>query len=715
MKRTLIPISIKIFLLCALTLGSVGGVGAEGSGIPIAPKPAFTQINFNAYTPTPFGNEDVNPTMSIEENGNALRLQGNSWKKISLPYTVTANTVLEFDFQSSSQGEVHGIGFDNNETMSESYTFKLYGTQNWGIRNVPFYKYQTYAPETRHYQIRFGDHSAGLTGNMLYLVFVNDHDIANPTAQSYFSNVRVYEEDPNTPISPPVSVDFDNYVFSPYDGFSQSPDLTLTIDENGNSLQMNGNGWMKMSFPYLVTESTVIEFEFKSASQGQIHGIGFDDDNSQQSNRTVTLHGTQNWGMNAFRYALYEPDWKHYRIPVGKYYTGMMKYIFFANDHDVSSPTAESQFKNLNIYEGEVSLPLTVDFTQYAFSPYYSPQGGGAPPTISVEDNGSTLHLSGNGWTQISMPVNIMPETVLEFDFMSTSQGEIHAIGFDTNQSGDTTNTFKLYGTQGYGNTTFNNYTGSESQWKHYVIPIGQYISSGQQLYLFFANDHDVANPTAESYFSNVQIHVQTSSYLYDRVAAVSYANDWARDRNPNYPLSNETGCGCNDCTNYISQILHEGGYPLRVGHTWDADNKYEWWYRTNFFPYNSKTWSATDWFYQYTKIYDAEFDTNVQWSDLEGGDFILMDLRNNETPNINTPDGKPDHARVVIGEGDTSDNPIDYISYTSNHCAINYNPVPPVETTLLVNQHCVDRKHVVWDYGIDFSVHNLFYIHVID
>lgn len=493
----------RLVLICVIFFANINNVNAHDRALSDNPAPLLTEINFNTYTPTSFGNQDVNSTMSIEEGGSTLHISGNSWKKISLSYTVTANTVLEFEFKSTAQGEVHGIGFDNNQTMSDNYTHKLYGTQNWGI-NSSFYSYTSSVPDWKHYQIRIGEF---YTGNMSFLVFVNDHDVSNPTAHSYFRNVKVYEEDFSTPISPPVSVDFDNYLISPYDGIGQSPALTLTLEESGNSMRMYGNGWLKMSFPYLVTESTVIEFDFKSSNQGQIHGIGFDDDNSRQTNRTFQLYGVHNYGTNAFGYSRYAPEWKHYRIPIGKYYTGMMKYIFFVLDNDnASPPMAENIFKNLQVYEGEVSLPLTIDFNQYALSTYYSPQSGGISPTINILDNGNTLHLSGNGWTQISLPVNINSTTVLEFDFMSTSQGEVHALGFDTNQNADGNNTFKLYGTQSYGNTTFNSYTGSVPQLRHYTIPIGLYIT-GQQLYLFFGNDHDIANPTGNSYFSNVVIH----------------------------------------------------------------------------------------------------------------------------------------------------------------------------------------------------------------
>lgn len=465
--------------------------------------PLLTQINFNTYTPTAFGNQDVNPTMTIEDGGNTLHLKGNSWKKILIPYTITSYTVLEFDFKSPVQGEVQGIGLDNDETITEGYTHKLYGIQSWGI-DVPYYRYANSAPNWRHYRILLGEY---YTGNMLYLVFVNDHDVSNPTGESYFSNVKVFE-DASASAQPPVDVDFDDYTISPYDGSSQSPDLTLTLEDSGDTLHMLGNGWVKMSLPYTLTASTVIEFDFKSGAQGEVHAIGFDADNTMTDTQSFQVYGTQDWGLNAFRSSLYASDWKHYRIPVGKHYTGVMHYIFFANDHDVSNPTAQSYYKNLTIYEGELSLPITIDFDQHVLALYSSTVGGYAPPNIAVEDNGNTLHLSGNGWTQISMPTSIASNTVLAFDFKSASQGEIHGIGLDADLYSDPNTTFKLYGTQTYGFTNFNDYAASAPNWKHYEIPIGQYYSGGQ-LYLFFANDHDVAVPAVESYFSNVTLFNQ--------------------------------------------------------------------------------------------------------------------------------------------------------------------------------------------------------------
>ncbi len=43
------------------------------------------------------------------------------------------------DFQSTAQGEIHGIGFDVDDTLSAGSCFKLYGTQAWGIRDYDNY------------------------------------------------------------------------------------------------------------------------------------------------------------------------------------------------------------------------------------------------------------------------------------------------------------------------------------------------------------------------------------------------------------------------------------------------------------------------------------------------------------------------------------------------------------------------------------------------
>jgi hypothetical protein len=85
-------------------------------------------------------------------------------------------------------------------------------------------------------------------------------------------------------------------------------------------------------------------------------------------------------------------------------------------------------------------------------------------------------------------------------------QGEIQAIGFDTNEVISPEYTFQLYGTQSWGRGDFRDYASSAPEWKHNRIPVGQFYT-GSFSYLFFANDHDASNADAEGYFSNISVY----------------------------------------------------------------------------------------------------------------------------------------------------------------------------------------------------------------
>jgi hypothetical protein len=197
----------------------------------------------------------------------------------------------------------------------------------------------------------------------------------------------------------------------------------------------------------------------------------------------------------------------------------------------------------------------------------------------------------------------------------------------------------------------------------------------------------------------------------YNRGKAAIYANTWAHGRNSAYP-NYGSQCGCDsDCTNYVSQILHEGGMPLdpaNSGNWWPYNNA-QWWYGYYCMPWgcveNSNTWSATDWLRDYANNYPAKFQyrtSPVSPGNLSKGDFFLMDL---DYDNI------PDHARIIVGGGYTSTNQADY---TMDGCTQNGTyPIPARKWALLVNQHCVDRWHVAWNYRVASGIRKWSY-HVI-
>ncbi|WP_299442924.1 M36 family metallopeptidase [uncultured Aquimarina sp.] len=148
------------------------------------PGPNCDAIDFNAFSITPFSNQDSAGNFSIVNGGAGLSMSNNTWKYIALNYNVTANTVIEFDFSSTSQGEIHGVGFENDNSLTSTRYFKVHGTQNYGVTN-----FDNYSSGTTTYVIPVGNF---YTGSMDRLVFINDND-AGSGNNSIFSNVKIYE------------------------------------------------------------------------------------------------------------------------------------------------------------------------------------------------------------------------------------------------------------------------------------------------------------------------------------------------------------------------------------------------------------------------------------------------------------------------------------------------------------------------------------------
>lgn len=188
--------------------------------------------------------------------------------------------------------------------------------------------------------------------------------------------------------------------------------------------------------------------------------------------------------------------------------------------------------------------------------------------------------------------------------------------------------------------------------------------------------------PTVTATSTPTVTPTSANSYTYDRVAAVAYADLWAHDRNPNYPNYgvDADGNDCDDCTNFLSQVLEAGGLSQIPG----DDDAFHWFTYQNIWGtwLGSRSWAATDWFNRHAAQYQA---TRYEYypdgpSSLSEGDFFLMDLPTN-------PLEAPDHARIIMGVGVVLEG--DYIG----------------EWKLLASQHCIDRHRVVWDYKLPENV----------
>ena len=112
-------------------------------------------------------------TFSTKVTPPQIKMWGNSWKKIYYNYTLTSNTVLEFEFRSNKQEpEINGIGLikTGESGMPSSQFWQVFGTQDYGHQQ--FHDYVNNAG-FKFYRIPVGQF---ITGQIKEMVFVADED-----------------------------------------------------------------------------------------------------------------------------------------------------------------------------------------------------------------------------------------------------------------------------------------------------------------------------------------------------------------------------------------------------------------------------------------------------------------------------------------------------------------------------------------------------------
>ena len=155
-------------------------------------------IDFNDYTITPHeagqdGAGGHGTSATVSPDGTMIALGGNAWKKIDIPYTLTANTVLSFEFRTDAVAEIQGIGFDNDTSVGNGlFGYQIAGSQVWSGVDQSFRNYQVGDGWVR-YDIPIG---ADYTGVIANLTFIQDND-TGVAATTEFRNIGFYENDQN--------------------------------------------------------------------------------------------------------------------------------------------------------------------------------------------------------------------------------------------------------------------------------------------------------------------------------------------------------------------------------------------------------------------------------------------------------------------------------------------------------------------------------------
>jgi hypothetical protein len=191
----------------------------------------FIEVNGNQYPfeLSSYGNElpgdQIPQKGEVRAGGNELALQGNLWQKVQINYQITPDTILEFEFQGVEEGEIHSIGFDNDNVVynekeipnqtTDDTTFKLWGTEEGNPNHfnpIILNGYNT-SDGWKKYTVQLKDHFDihDLNKKFLYLTFGNDQDnVSPPTANAKFRGIKIRDSkmtDPD-PVDPdPVDPD----------------------------------------------------------------------------------------------------------------------------------------------------------------------------------------------------------------------------------------------------------------------------------------------------------------------------------------------------------------------------------------------------------------------------------------------------------------------------------------------------------------------------
>ncbi|WP_051585854.1 amidase domain-containing protein [Caldanaerobius polysaccharolyticus] len=144
-------------------------------------------------------------------------------------------------------------------------------------------------------------------------------------------------------------------------------------------------------------------------------------------------------------------------------------------------------------------------------------------------------------------------------------------------------------------------------------------------------------------------LNFNTYASVFDRSAAISYAEKYVYSYNPNYPSFSS------DCANYVSQCLHAGGIPMSTklnnewycmyiggsqiwnySHSWTvAEDLYNWLENSNI-----GSWIDVYDYDIYTASIPEPTDSNYK---LWPADVIFYDWDSN---------GIINHSSIVVGSG---------------------------------------------------------------
>jgi hypothetical protein len=299
----------------------------ERNTVPVMTELLFDDalLTLRSFAP---GKQDFGNYL-VSNNNLSVEISGNAWKKVEGDFEITPDTVISFEMDLLSEGEIQGFGFETDDSPTSSTFVQLAGTQTFGLQN--FNGLQSNGSGPQHIEIPIGQL---FTGTFDRFVFVNDDDIQTAGA---FKMTNISLSMTETPEPTVLSFDGNSYEVDSFSPIGQDMGEATTVGD-GDGIVLTGNAWKFISGDFNIDENTSLRFKVSSTGTSEIVGIGFETDDNPTSSFFFQLEGTQTFGRQNYNRDVPEDDGvaEYITIEVGKFISGSFDRLVFVNDDDAN-------------------------------------------------------------------------------------------------------------------------------------------------------------------------------------------------------------------------------------------------------------------------------------------------------------------------------------------------------------------------------------------
>jgi len=276
-----------------------------------------------------------------------------------------------------------------------------------------------------------------------------------------------------------------------YDQNQNHGEADVIVSSDGSSAEMTGNLWRAFTFPgegLDVTASTMLRFDFDLKEEADFQAICVDEDKEiSNDKRCFVIANTQGWIQNMYNaphMATLTDSTVNFNIPIGKFFTGNMKYLAMIQDNDVDQSSGSSMISNIVIDHektGGLQFTRNGETTQIEDTPVsYGSGQDTVGNLLHVSEDGKSIEVVGNTYKALELtpPAEIVPNTVFEFDFSRIEGAEIETICFEDNLIiDDAKRCFYMGGSQGWSGSYLHLEEIDVGETINYKIPIGNFYT----------------------------------------------------------------------------------------------------------------------------------------------------------------------------------------------------------------------------------------------